>query len=98
MGFTMTSSSHEEHWAFRDFSHYRGVGHSIPERYLELFGMSLILPAQTWVGLKNIGTGNIGLVFIFAAPRFRKEHVVRIGASGADCPTDQYRRTQGLRS
>src|SRR5258706_11819289 len=50
MGFTMTSSSHEEHWAFCDFSYYQGVGHSIPERYLELFGMSLILPDSSLGG------------------------------------------------
>src|SRR5437660_12932296 len=64
MGFTMTSSSHEEHWAFRDFSHYQGIGHSIPERYLELLDMSQIFPAQTWVGLKKLGTENISLAFI----------------------------------
>src|SRR5260221_6112860 len=56
MGFTMTSSSHEEHWAFRGFSHYQGAGHSTPQRYLELYGLSLQFPAQTCVGLRYIRT------------------------------------------
>src|SRR6267154_5696581 len=86
MGFTMTSSSHEEHWAFRDFSHYQGVGHSIPERYLELFGMSLIFPAQTWVDLKNIGTDSISLVFIFSAPGFEKNMRCGSGLAGQTAP------------
>ncbi len=35
-------------------------------------GGTVFFPAQTWVGLKNIGTDNISLVFIFSAPGFEK--------------------------
>jgi quercetin dioxygenase-like cupin family protein len=35
-------------------------------------GGTVFFPAQTWVGLKNIGTDPISLVFIFSAPGFEK--------------------------
>src|SRR5882672_397900 len=35
-------------------------------------GGTVFFPAQTWVGLKNIGTDNISLVFVFSAPGFEK--------------------------
>jgi quercetin dioxygenase-like cupin family protein len=35
-------------------------------------GGTVFFPAQTWVGLKNIGTDNISLVFIFSAPGFEE--------------------------
>jgi quercetin dioxygenase-like cupin family protein len=35
-------------------------------------GGTVFFPAQTWVGLKNIGTETISLVFIFSAPGFEK--------------------------
>jgi quercetin dioxygenase-like cupin family protein len=35
-------------------------------------GGTVFFPAQTWVSLKNIGTDNISLVFIFSAPGFEK--------------------------
>lgn len=35
-------------------------------------GGTVFFPAQSWVGLKNIGTDNISLVFIFSAPGFEK--------------------------
>ncbi len=35
-------------------------------------GGTVFFPAQTWVGLKNTGTDNISLVFIFSAPGFEK--------------------------
>jgi quercetin dioxygenase-like cupin family protein len=35
-------------------------------------GGMVFFPAQTWVGLKNIGTDNISLVFIFSAPGFEE--------------------------
>jgi quercetin dioxygenase-like cupin family protein len=35
-------------------------------------GGTVFFPAQTWVGLKNIGTDTISLVFIFSAPGFEK--------------------------
>ena len=41
------------------------------EYYLHAGG-TVFFPAQTWVGLKNIGTDNISLVFIFSAPGFEK--------------------------
>ena len=37
-------------------------------------GGTVFFPAQTWVGLKNIGKDNISLVFIFSAPGF-EEHM-----------------------
>ena len=33
-------------------------------------GGTVFFPAQTWVSLRNIGTDNISLVFIFSAPGF----------------------------
>jgi quercetin dioxygenase-like cupin family protein len=35
-------------------------------------GGTVFFPAQTWVGLKNIGTDTISLVFIFSAPGFEE--------------------------
>jgi quercetin dioxygenase-like cupin family protein len=35
-------------------------------------GGTVFFPAQTWVGLKNIGTDSISLVFIFSAPGFEE--------------------------
>lgn len=35
-------------------------------------GGTVFFPAQTWVGLKNIGRDNISLVFIFSAPGFEE--------------------------
>jgi quercetin dioxygenase-like cupin family protein len=35
-------------------------------------GSTVFFPAQTWVGLKNTGTDNISLVFVFSAPGFEK--------------------------
>jgi quercetin dioxygenase-like cupin family protein len=35
-------------------------------------GGTVFFPAQTWVGLKNVGTDNISLVFIFSAPGFEE--------------------------
>ena len=61
-------------------------------------GGTVFFPAQTWVSLKNIGIDSISLVFDLFSSWFRKEHAVRVGASRAACPTNQYRRTQGLRS
>jgi quercetin dioxygenase-like cupin family protein len=36
-------------------------------------GGTVFVPAQTWVGLKNIGTDNISLVFVFSARGFEKK-------------------------
>jgi len=36
----------------------------------------VFFPAETWVGLKNIGLDNISLVFIFSAPGFEEKHAV----------------------
>ena len=35
-------------------------------------GGMVFFPALTWVGLKNIGTDNISLVFIFSSPGFEE--------------------------
>src|SRR5882724_12216864 len=35
-------------------------------------GGTIFFPAQTWVSLKNIGTDNISLVFVFSAPGFEE--------------------------
>src|SRR6202023_880048 len=35
-------------------------------------GGTVFFPAETWVGLKNIGNDNIGLVFVFSAPGFEE--------------------------
>ncbi|HEX4486739.1 MAG TPA: cupin domain-containing protein [Terriglobales bacterium] len=35
-------------------------------------GGTVFFPAETWVGLKNIGTDSISLVFIFSAPGFEE--------------------------
>ncbi len=35
-------------------------------------GGTVFFPAQTWVGLKNIGKDDISLVFIFSAPGFEE--------------------------
>ena len=44
-------------------------------------GGTVFFPAQTWVGLKNIGTDTISLVFIFSAPGFEKN--MRCGSAPA---------------
>src|SRR6266852_6135858 len=41
-------------------------------------GGMVFFPAQTWVGLKNIGNDSISLVFIFSAPGF--ENNMRCGS------------------
>ena len=35
-------------------------------------GGTVFFPAQTWVSLKNTGTDNINLVFVFSAPGFEE--------------------------
>src|SRR5450432_1246958 len=35
-------------------------------------GGTVFFPAQTWVGLKNVGADSISLVFIFSAPGFEE--------------------------
>src|SRR5712671_7831280 len=35
-------------------------------------GSTVFFPAQTWVGLKNIGKDSISLVFVFSAPGFEE--------------------------
>ncbi|HXN25073.1 MAG TPA: cupin domain-containing protein [Candidatus Dormibacteraeota bacterium] len=47
-------------------------------------GGTVYFPALTWVSLKNIGTGNISLVFIFSAPGF--EENMRCGSVLAGQP------------
>jgi quercetin dioxygenase-like cupin family protein len=47
-------------------------------------GGMVFFPAQTWVGLKNIGKDNISLVFIFSAPGF--EENMRCGSVLAGQP------------
>jgi quercetin dioxygenase-like cupin family protein len=47
-------------------------------------GGTVFFPAQTWVGLKNIGKDNISLVFIFSAPGF--EENMRCGSVPAGQP------------
>ena len=41
-------------------------------------GGMVFFPAETWVGMKNIGKDNISLVFIFSAPGF--EETMRCGS------------------
>jgi quercetin dioxygenase-like cupin family protein len=55
-------------------------------------GGMVFFPAQTWVGLKNIGTDNISLVFIFSAPGFEKNmrcSSVPAGQSAPPIDTDE---------
>jgi Cupin domain len=33
-------------------------------------GAVVFIPAGTWVGLKNVGTESVGLVFVFSDPGF----------------------------
>jgi len=47
-------------------------------------GGTVFLPALTWVSLKNIGTDNISLVFIFSSPGF--EENMRCGSVLAGQP------------
>ena len=47
-------------------------------------GGLVFFPAQTWVGLKNIGKDTISLVFIFSAPGF--EDNMRCGSVAAGQP------------
>ena len=47
-------------------------------------GGMVFFPAETWVGLKNIGKDNISLVFIFSAPGF--ENNMRCGSVPAGQP------------
>ncbi len=47
-------------------------------------GGTVFFPAQTWVGLKNIGKDSISLVFIFSAPGF--EENMRCGSVLAGQP------------
>jgi quercetin dioxygenase-like cupin family protein len=47
-------------------------------------GGMVFFPAQTWVGMKNIGKDNISLVFIFSAPGF--ENNMRCGSVPAGQP------------
>jgi hypothetical protein len=46
----------------------------------------VFFPAETWVGMKNIGKDNISLIFIFSAPGF--EDNMRCGSvlSGQPAP------------
>jgi quercetin dioxygenase-like cupin family protein len=55
-------------------------------------GGTIFFPAQTWVGLKNIGTDNISLIFIFSAPGFEKNMrcgSVPTGQSATPINTDE---------
>jgi quercetin dioxygenase-like cupin family protein len=55
-------------------------------------GGMVFFPAQTWVGLKNIGTENISLVFIFSAPGFEENmrcSSVPAGQSAPPINTDE---------
>ena len=49
-------------------------------------GATVFFPAETWVGLKNIGDDNVSLVFVFSAPGF--EDNMRCGSvlAGASAP------------
>lgn len=49
-------------------------------------GGTIFFPAQTWVGLKNTGTDNISLVFIFSAPGFEKNMRCSSVAAGQNAP------------
>jgi quercetin dioxygenase-like cupin family protein len=49
-------------------------------------GGTVFFPAQTWVGLKNIGTDAISLVFIFSAPGFEKNMRCGSVAAGQSAP------------
>jgi quercetin dioxygenase-like cupin family protein len=55
-------------------------------------GGTVFFPAQTWVSLKNIGTGSISLVFIFSAPGFEENmrcSSVPAGQSAPPINTDE---------
>jgi quercetin dioxygenase-like cupin family protein len=57
-------------------------------------GGMVFFPAQTWVGLKNIGKDNISLVFIFSAPGFEENMrcgSVPAGQSAPPINTDELR-------
>jgi quercetin dioxygenase-like cupin family protein len=55
-------------------------------------GGMVFFPAQTWVGLKNIGKDSISLVFIFSAPGFENNMrcgSVLAGQSASPITTDE---------
>lgn len=55
-------------------------------------GGMVFFPAQTWVGLKNIGRDSISLVFIFSAPGFENNMrcgSVLAGQSASPITTDE---------
>src|SRR6267378_6868365 len=55
-------------------------------------GGMVFFPAQTWVGLKNIGKDSISLVFIFSAPGFENNMrcgSVPAGQSASPITTDE---------
>jgi quercetin dioxygenase-like cupin family protein len=55
-------------------------------------GGAVFFPAQTWVGLKNIGNDNISLVFVFSAPGFEENMrcgSVPAGQSAPPITTDE---------
>src|SRR5882757_654618 len=55
-------------------------------------GGTVFFPAQTWVGLKNISTDSISLVFIFSAPGFEENmrcSSVPAGQSAPPINTDE---------
>src|SRR5258707_2522487 len=57
-------------------------------------GGTVFFPAQTWVGLKNIGKDSISLVFIFSAPGFEENMRCGSGLAGQPAPpitTDELR-------
>lgn len=57
-------------------------------------GGMVFFPAETWVGLKNVGLDNISLVFIFSAPGFEENmrcSSVMAGQSASPITTDELR-------
>src|SRR5258708_18034838 len=55
-------------------------------------GVMVFFPAQTWVGMKNIGKDSISLVFIFSAPGFENNMrcgSVLAGQSASPITTDE---------
>ena len=55
-------------------------------------GGMVFFPAETWVGMKNIGKDNIGLVFVFSAPGFEENMrcgSVLAGQSAPPITTDE---------
>jgi quercetin dioxygenase-like cupin family protein len=57
-------------------------------------GGMVFFPVQTWVGLKNVGTDNISLIFIFSAPGFEENmrcSSVPAGQSAPPINTDELR-------